>query len=207
MFARSSTIQAQRSSIDAGIEHMRDQVMPALAEVPGWIGLSLLVDRDSGRCIVTTAWETEAALHDSADRVRPIRYRAAAIFGSGDAQVEEWEIAVLHRDHPAPEGACARVTWARTSQDRLDAAIDGFRDGTLPRMEALDGFSSASLLVDRATGRCVSCSSFDSAEAMDRNRTQATDIRTAATQQAGVQVTEVSEFELALAHLRVPELV
>ncbi|MFE3193865.1 hypothetical protein ACFXHA_33025 [Nocardia sp. NPDC059240] len=207
MFARSSTIQARLSSIDAGIEYMRDQVMSDLADLPGWIGLSLLVDRYSGRCIVTTAWESEQALHDSANQVVPIRDRAAALFGSTGAQVEEWEIAVLHRDHPATEGACARVTWARTTPDRLDAAISGFRDGALPRMEDLDGFCSASLLIDRATGRCASCGSFDSGEAMARNRDQATDIRNAATGQAGVEVTEVSEFELALAHLRVPELV
>jgi hypothetical protein len=30
MYARSMTIQAQPSSIDAGVAHMRDSVMPAL---------------------------------------------------------------------------------------------------------------------------------------------------------------------------------
>ena len=31
MYARSTTIQAQPSSIDAGIAHVRDAVMPALS--------------------------------------------------------------------------------------------------------------------------------------------------------------------------------
>ena len=45
MYARITTIQAQPSSIDAGIAHVRDTVMPALDGVDGYTGLSLLVDR------------------------------------------------------------------------------------------------------------------------------------------------------------------
>src|SRR4029077_19333814 len=73
VYARSTTIQAQPSSIDAGIAHVRDEVMPALPGMAGCIGLSLLVDRQSGRCIVTSAWETEDAMRDSEEQVRPIR--------------------------------------------------------------------------------------------------------------------------------------
>ena len=45
VYARSTTIQAQSSSIDTGIAHVRDEVMPALQEVDGCTGISLLVDR------------------------------------------------------------------------------------------------------------------------------------------------------------------
>ncbi|MGV7608784.1 antibiotic biosynthesis monooxygenase, partial [Mycobacterium kansasii] len=76
MFARSTTIQAQPSSINMGIEYVRDVVMPALDEMEGCLGLSLLVDRESGRCIATSSWETESAMQRSAERVWPVRYRA-----------------------------------------------------------------------------------------------------------------------------------
>ncbi|MEV6100138.1 hypothetical protein [Nocardia sp. NPDC051981] len=207
MFARSSTIQAQLSSIDAGIAYMRDEVMSELADMPGWVGLSLMVDRRSGRCIATTAWETEDAMRDSQGRVRAIRDRAAEMFGGGGPLVEEWEIAVLHRDHLAQEGACVRAIWTRTTPDRLDSAINVYRSAALPGMEGLEGFCSASLMVNRTTGTAVSSASFDSAEAMARNSMEAADLRASTTQQAGVEVTDVGEFELALAHLRVPELV
>lgn len=82
MFARSTTIQAQPSSIDAGVAHVRDAVLPRIQEVDGCVGLSLLVDRESGRCIATTAWENEAALHASAQQVRPVRDEVAQKFGA-----------------------------------------------------------------------------------------------------------------------------
>ena len=78
MYARSTTIQAQPSSIDDGIAHVRDEIMPALQDMAGCIGVSLLVDRQSGRCIATSAWETDEAMRDSADQVTPIRDRGAA---------------------------------------------------------------------------------------------------------------------------------
>ncbi|WP_431955176.1 hypothetical protein [Nocardia lijiangensis] len=206
MFARSTTIHARPSSIDAGIAHVRDETMPALEGIPGCIGLSLLVDRKSGKCIATTAWETEQAMRDSAVRVRPIRERVAETFG-GNAEVEEWEIAVLHRDHRSREGACVRTIWVEGDPNRADLAIDTYKSRALPGMETLEGFCSASLMVDRASGRGVSSVTFDSADAMDRNREQAAAMRETNTRHAGIRVTEVREFELALAHLRVPELV
>ena len=51
MYGRSTTIEGQPSLIDEGIDYVRDVVMPALRRMDGCIGLSLLVDRGSGRCI------------------------------------------------------------------------------------------------------------------------------------------------------------
>ncbi len=81
VYARSTTIQAQSECIDTGIAHVRDVVMPALQGMDGCIGVSLLVDRQSGRCIATSAWETAEAMHASREQVTPIRDRCAEMFG------------------------------------------------------------------------------------------------------------------------------
>ncbi|MGA8332501.1 MAG: antibiotic biosynthesis monooxygenase [Mycobacterium sp.] len=206
MYARSTTVQAQPSSVDAGIAHVRDVVIPGLTQVDGCIGLSLLVDRESGRSIVTTAWETEAAMHASAEQARPMRDQAAQTFG-GSPTIDEWEIAVLHRDHRSGPGACVRATWLRVRPDQFDRAIEYYRQSVLPAIEELDGFCSASLMIDRASWRAVSSSTFDSVEAMHRNEEQARSLRTARLRDLGADQHDVGEFELTLAHLRVPELV
>jgi hypothetical protein len=76
----------------------------------------------------------------------------------------------------------------------------------LPALEELEGFCSASLLVDRASGRGVSSASFDSVEARERNRDQLDRIRATGSQDVSAEVLDVCDFELALAHLRVPEM-
>jgi hypothetical protein len=203
--ARSTTIRAQTSNIDAGIAHIRDEVMPALMGIDGFVGMSLLVDRESGRCIATSSWQSEAAMRASSTQVGPIRDRATAVFG-GTTEVAEWEIAVLHREHAAPEGACARVTWTDLQGADADRAIDAFKLSALPRMEELRGFCSASLLVDRATGRGCSSVTYDSRSALDASREPGSAIRSSVMAEAGIRMIETAEFELAVAHLRVPEM-
>jgi len=205
VYARSTTIQAQTSSIDAGTAHMRDEVMPTVMGIDGCVGLSLLVDRHSGRCIATSAWRSLETMHASEGQVRSIRDRAAEMFG-GSSRVEEWEIALLHRAHRSADGACVRVVWVQMDPAQMDRAIDIYKMSALPEMEHIDGFGSASLLVDRTSGRAVVSVTYDSMDVMRANREQAQGVRTRGTQQAGARVLEVCEFELALAHLRVPEL-
>jgi quinol monooxygenase YgiN len=206
MYARSTTIQAQSSAIDAGIAHIRDSVMPALEGIDGCIGLSLLVDRASCRCIATSSWESEDAMHASAESIRPIRDRAAELFG-GSAQVQEWEIAGMHREHRTSDGSCARATWVKLSPDQLDRGIDFYRMTILPALEELEGFCSASLLVDRASGHGVAVATFDNAAALAQNKEALDRMRTTGSQAANAEILDYCDFELALAHLRVPELV
>ncbi|BBZ69033.1 hypothetical protein [Mycobacterium paraseoulense] len=207
MYARSTTIQAQPLSVDIGIAHVRDVVMPALEGIDGCVGLSLLVDRQSGTCIATSSWDSIDAMRASAERVAPIRDQAALMF-DGSARVEEWDIALLHRDHHSRQGACVRATWLKVVPDQLSRSLDFYRSSVLPEMEELDGFCSASLLVDHpACRRAVSCSTFDSMDAMARNRDRATELRSRRVRELGAEVIDVAEFELAIAHLRVPELV
>ncbi|BBY16331.1 antibiotic biosynthesis monooxygenase [Mycolicibacterium litorale] len=205
MFARTTTIEARPGAVDAGITHIRNEVMPALRDIPGCVGLSLLVDRESHRCIATTAWESAEAMRDAAEQVKPLRDRAARAFG-GTPLVEEWEIAVLHRDHRAGAGAGVRATWLKARPEQFDQAIEFYRAEVLPSIEQLEGFCSASLMIDRTTGRAVSSASFDTMSAMNRNRDQARSLRTARLRDLGADQLDVGEFELAIASLRVPEM-
>ncbi|MFG1933552.1 hypothetical protein ACGFK1_23335 [Mycobacterium sp. NPDC048908] len=204
MHARTTNIQAQTTCIDAGIAHVRDEVMPALAAMDGYVGLSLLVDRESGRCIATSAWRTEDAESASAAQIGPVRDRAAKVFG-GTATAEAWEIAVLHRDHHSANGACARVTWIKVPPDQTHRAMEFYRTDVLPSLEDLEGFCSASFLMNRS-GRAVSTATFDSRQAMERNREQARELRNTRTRELGADIIDLCEFELAIAHLRVPEM-
>ncbi|GAA1656463.1 antibiotic biosynthesis monooxygenase [Kribbella alba] len=205
MYARSTTIMARPESIDAGIAEVRDNVMPQIQEMEGCVGLSMLVDRGSGRCITTSAWQSEDAMRAADQALQPVRERVGEILG-GSPQVEEWEIAVLHRDHRSGEGACVRVTWLRVDPADMDRAIDVYKLASLPRAEELAGFCSASLLVDRNSGRAVSSVTYDSFEAMEQNRDAAAAMRSAASKDAAAEVLDTGEFELAVAHLRVPEM-
>ena len=206
MHARSTTFRDRPEALDHGIAVVRDEVMPALLALPGCVGLSMLADRTSGTCIVTTAWEDERAMRASADLVVPLRLRAQQHFGAVPA-VHSWEIGLLHRAHATGAGARARVTWMRMPRRLVGAHVEAFRSVLLPRAEALPGFCSASLLVDRLTGRAVLAVVYDSAEALAASREQAAALRTDVVRRLSSELLDVAELDVALAHLRVPETV
>ena len=98
--------------------------MPAVQAIDGCIGMSAMVERESGRCIITTAWETEEAMRASAEQASLLRARAAEKFDSTVDKIEEWEIGALHRDHRTSDGACTRVTWVRVAADQVEQGIE-----------------------------------------------------------------------------------
>ena len=206
MYARSTTFKDRPEALDDAVALVRDDIMPAVQAMDGCVGLSMLVDRTSGSCIVTTAWASQPDLESSAPRVAPLRDRAHRLFGSRP-EVRVWEIAVLHRAHHTGDGACARVTWLRVPPDGVDDQVDSFRMGTLPQVEELPGFCSASLLVDRMTGQMALAVVYDSAEMLDRSREAAMGLRAEAVRGTAAEVVDVAEFDVVLAHLRVPETV
>jgi heme-degrading monooxygenase HmoA len=204
VYARTTTVHGDPTAIDEGIAFLRDRVMPAVEGLPGYVGLSMLADRDSGRCIATTSWKDEAAMADTGEQLRPLRARFAEVLG-GSVELHSWEIAVVHRVHEAPDGACTRVTWTRTDPNRMAQALDAYRTGLLPRLEELDGFCSASLLVDPREGRAAGSVTYADRLTLERSRTDATAADEEFAAAVDSEITEVAEFELVLAHLRVPE--
>jgi len=206
MYARSTTTRGNPQMIDDAIAYLRDEVMPAITAMDGCIGLSMICDRDSGRCIATSAWQSEEAMHNSESGMHDMRMRYAQTMGS-EPEVQEWEIAVLHRKHNAPEGAACRVIWGQGDPANAERMLDTFRMGLLPRLEEFPGFCSVSLLVDRASGRSTSAVVYESRDAMQRATEMGRALREEFNQQMGGEITEVAEFDLAFAHLRVPETV
>lgn len=199
MYARSTTFHGMPANIDAGIRFIKDEAGPMLAQIEGCRGLSMLVDRETGQCIATSSWEDEAAMRASDAQLRPLRDRGRDILG-GSMQVDEWEIAVMHRTH---HGECCRVSWL---QGDVDAMAETMRVGIMPMLEQTDGFCSASLLVNRSTGLACATTTWESREAMEASRAAADDMRARTASEASGEVVDVREYELAYAHLHVPEM-
>lgn len=207
MFARSTSINTQPSMVDNGISHLRDTVMPALSHFEGYLGLSVMMDRETGRGIVTSAWRSEDAMRRSAERVAAVREDAVRVFGAPDAEVEEWEVAVMHRAHHAREGTWMRATWLGLDSADFADAIETFKSGTLAKIEDLPGFCSASLMVNRAEQRAVTTVGYDDRSSLEYSREGASAVRDQAAREMEAHLDGVAEFELVLAHLHIPEMV
>jgi heme-degrading monooxygenase HmoA len=207
MHARSTSIRSNPATIDAGIAYVRDEVLPTIGRAEGCIGLSMLTDRENGRSIVATAWADEEAMRATAEDARTLRHHLEHTLGSEHSDVNEWEIAVLHRDRPAGDGAGAQVTWARIPTNHVDDLLEAYRTNLMPKLQELPGFCSVSMLVDRRAGRTVSVTSFENRDAAGLVRKHARSLREQFAQAMGAKIVDVAEMDLVLAHLHAPETV
>jgi heme-degrading monooxygenase HmoA len=199
VYARSTTFQGRPANIDAGIAFVKNEAGPMLDKIEGCRGLSMLVDRETGQCIATSSWDSEAAMRASDEPLRPIRDRGRDILG-GSMQVDEWEIVTMHRTH---HGDCCRVSWLRGD---LETMTETFRVGILPQLEQTPGFCSASLLVNRSSGLGCATTAWETRAAMEASRSSADEMRSRAASDSGGEIIDVHEFDLAYAHLHVPEM-
>ena len=62
-------------------------------------------------------------------------------------------------------------------------------------------------MVDRSTGQGVGTVCFDSREAMEQTRETSAGMREQFSSRMDVEITDVLEMEVAIHHLRVPEMV
>jgi heme-degrading monooxygenase HmoA len=171
----------------------------------GCVGLSMLADRDTGHCIVTTSWRDEAAMRASTDGVRSAAERTAELLG-GAPELQEWEIAAMHRVLEA-QGARSRVTWLRTEPEAVNRAVDAVRLSLMPKLDDLPGFCSVSVMVRRGDGLTVAAVSYDSRTHLEHAGEGAREFREQFAPAMGIEVLDTAEFDVAIAHLRVPETI
>ena len=88
----------------------------------------------------------------------------------------------------------ARVS---TYEGQADELVKAFDSVTGP-LEELEGFSKAYFLVDRAGGRGMSITLWESEDALNASVERANQMREQASEQAGASIQSVDHFEVAL---------
>ncbi len=94
MFARVSNYQGSPNQVDEGIRTVREQILPRAAEIDGYKGAYFLVDRQSGRSVSITLWESEEAMRASEEAANQLRSESAQASGGEILSVERYEVAI-----------------------------------------------------------------------------------------------------------------
>jgi heme-degrading monooxygenase HmoA len=94
LIARVSTFQGPPDQTSEGIRVAREQILPVARLQDGFVGIYLLYDRESGRSLAITLWETQEDMRASEEAA--LRARTASARASGDVivGVERYEVAL-----------------------------------------------------------------------------------------------------------------
>jgi heme-degrading monooxygenase HmoA len=90
--ARLTTFQHAPEHYDEQVKRAWEQTVPALTGQPGFLGAYWLADPKSGKAVVLTLWESEAAMGASEEAVRPLRSQTEEATGSQLMSLERFEV-------------------------------------------------------------------------------------------------------------------
>jgi heme-degrading monooxygenase HmoA len=125
MNARVTTVQATLENLDESIRKYRDELLPSIEALEGYKGNYLLVNRETGKVINISLWESEASEQASAATADSLRGQVLAP-GSGQAVVDAYEVVIQPGEDEGQRLASAVAQAAREleGQVRRFAASD-----------------------------------------------------------------------------------
>ena len=95
MFARMSTLEGPPDQLDEGLRYVKEQVFPLMQQQDGFKGFIALGDRQSGKLIGVSLWESEQAMHASEEAGDRTRSDSAEVVGASVMGVERYEVGFL----------------------------------------------------------------------------------------------------------------
>ena|SRR5947209_5603135 len=97
----------------------------------------------------------------------------------------------------------ARVSSYQSPPEQLtDAVVENVKANLMPRVFEMDGNRGAIYLMDRATGKSMTITLWESAEAMRASEERGNQVRGDAAQTTSANVESVERFEAPVAELR-----
>ncbi|MGI8550740.1 MAG: antibiotic biosynthesis monooxygenase family protein [Dehalococcoidia bacterium] len=97
----------------------------------------------------------------------------------------------------------AKVVTIEGPPETVDEGMEGFRDRNLPVMKKAPGWQGAYLLIDRATGKGMAITLWDSEEEADASERIAARFReVSARERGGGSTPKVERFEVAVQELK-----
>jgi heme-degrading monooxygenase HmoA len=94
VFARVSTYQGDPGQIDEGLDFARENILPRVQQVDGCEGIYYFVDRQSGKALSITLWESEEAMRASEEEADRLRGESAEAADATVEGVERYEVAI-----------------------------------------------------------------------------------------------------------------
>jgi heme-degrading monooxygenase HmoA len=98
VFARVSTYTGTSDEVDEAIRQVRENTLPKLKQLDGYKGAYFLVDRQNGKSLSVTLWESEEAMRTSEEAANSLRSEVADALDTQMVGVERYEVAIAAQE-------------------------------------------------------------------------------------------------------------
>src|SRR5215213_3202567 len=91
----SEHLESPPDRMQEDISHARERILPAVRNIAGFSGVLFLADRETGKALSITLWESEQAMRDSEEEASRLRSESAEAGGETIAGVERYEVPIV----------------------------------------------------------------------------------------------------------------
>ena len=204
MFARSTWGELPPDKVGDLVVALRPSI-DAIAQCAGYQGAAVLANRESGAAVVITYWESAETMQASEEVASGTRAAVTSRLPSLKiTEIDRLEVVVQERSAPPQANTVVRTTDIRVPPDKLDQLVAFVRDRSLPLGRAQAGFRAGLVSINRATGRAVLATIWDSAAALEAADVVLAPVREQARAAIPGQSVNVAIYEVVLAEIKLP---
>ncbi len=199
MFNRVLTFRGA-TDIDGGVTYLRDAALPVLEAQHGYRGVTASGDRSSSVFGILSVWDTASDRSASDSALGKAREEALKIVG-GDLTIENFEEVVLEMVRPPSPGCGLFVTRVHMDPSVIKENLEFFKSDVLPQIKSQPGFCGLRNMMDRATGRAIVGSVWDTRAQAETMQATAPE-RRARAEERGVSFDETEVREILFASIK-----
>ncbi|MDQ6918214.1 MAG: hypothetical protein M3Z98_02525 [Candidatus Dormibacteraeota bacterium] len=177
---------------------MRDfeqNVARTAREIPGNLGIVLLVNAREGKAIGITYWADEKALQASAEPMKKVRETSTQQAGTRIAGVVDCEVLSMERVGEPKAHTFVRLNTLEGKPEQIKDALTAYQKNVLPVLKSLKGFRAASMAANKETGKIWVSSIWDTEQDREASDAKLTDLRRETAATAGASDVKVEKFE------------
>lgn len=195
MYVRTTYATGDPAQIEAALEAVGREAPDLLRAQPGFQRFGLFADRDLGKIVIGSWWESASARSESDTKLRERRMQLLSPFAT-TVTTEEWE-AVSYTEAPqiAPGGG---MRLGRVEFEPSDASmfVDSFVNTGRPKLEAISGLVGATLFMNAPAGRAVVGTLFRDRAALVASRGPQAAVRGNVAAKSRVSLMSMEEYEV-----------
>ena len=95
LYGRIAAIEGRPDKIEKGVSRFRDVALPLVEQAEGFAGALMLIDRENGRALGITLWDSIAHRDATDAALAAIRTGAADAMGAETAEVQLYEVPIF----------------------------------------------------------------------------------------------------------------
>jgi quinol monooxygenase YgiN len=195
MYGRLTRIEGTPAEINEGVRNFEQNVARPAREIPGNVGIVLMVNPEEGKGIGITYWADKKALEASSEAMKRVRESSTKASGVRVASVETAEVLSMERSGEPKTHTFIRLNTLQGKPEKIAAALAAYEKDVLPLLKSLKGFRAAIMSADAESGKIWVSSVWETDQDREASEARVLDLRRTTATTAGAGDVKVEKFE------------